>query len=310
PAYTKRRYVDALRSVLGEVTLQEACDRTGVDLLITAKDAAAGEETFFAAFVLEGTLRDGDAREGASSAMYSGVLLRAALEATMSAPTYFQPLERFVDGGVTAYNNPSLAAIQEAVAYHPAGQTGHGYDRERLTVLSLGTGCRPRFVELEDIADPNGLGALFWLDWLLSEAGDDASDMQSDLLRSELSRGLDYRRFQVSLDAEALTKLPDLPLPRSMRRRSGVDRLSDLTDRRLGRIRLDRVEDFGVMKTIGLALVRAIQTEATRRGLPPFGFDPVDERGRELFVTRRGEVERIRRQMSSPAWLDDPQRKL
>lgn len=34
----------------------------------------------------------------------------------MSAPTYFTPLERFVDGGTTTYNNPSLAAILEATS--------------------------------------------------------------------------------------------------------------------------------------------------------------------------------------------------
>ena len=39
------------------------------------------------------------------------------METTMSAPTYFYPLERFVDGGVTTHNNPSLAAFVEALTY-------------------------------------------------------------------------------------------------------------------------------------------------------------------------------------------------
>ena len=57
----------------------------------------ASEETFFSCF---------KQKDGSFYGTYKDVLLRAVLEATMSAPTYFNPLERFVDGGTTTYNNP------------------------------------------------------------------------------------------------------------------------------------------------------------------------------------------------------------
>ena len=50
------------------------------------------------------------------------------------------------------------------------------------------------------MAHPDGPDAYFWLQWIMTEAGDDASDMQNFLLRSGAFKGLDFRRFQISLD--------------------------------------------------------------------------------------------------------------
>src|SRR5262249_29429676 len=114
------------RELLGNVSLEDACKTTDLDLLITAHDVAEGEETFFS------YLRE----RPASKNRYARVLLRGAMEATMSAPTYFRPLERFVDGGTTTYNNPALAAVLEAVPY------GAGTDSARQpTLLPFRTGC-------------------------------------------------------------------------------------------------------------------------------------------------------------------------
>ncbi len=170
PEFTKKNYRSILKEIIGaDTTIQDACVKTGVDIMILAKDVAAGEETYFTCF------RDGDDHIGT----YKDVLLRAVMEATMSAPTYFTPLERFVDGGVTTYNNPAFAAIMEAVKYGPKGK----YDTSALTVFSFGTGCRPQFVLPENVAHPDGPDAYFWLQWMMTEAGDDASDMQNFLLR-------------------------------------------------------------------------------------------------------------------------------
>lgn len=299
PAYTKTAYVKALREQLGNATLQDVCNQAQLDLLITAKDVEAGEETFFSCF-------QSHSRK-ASPATYANTLLRAALEATMSAPTYFYPTERFVDGGVTAYNNPTLAAIQEAVTYSPLA-SAHQYDPNKLTVLSFGTGCRPRFVSLDDIQDPDTPGALFWLSWLLAESGDDASDMQTYLLRSPLMANIDFRRFQISLDQAALAKLPNLSFQTNPNAKPIT--LHDLTDDQLSKIKLDRVKDFPLMQSIGAALAQAITTHASARNLPPFGFDLLDQNAKDLFVTRRGDTHRIAKQMASPAWLDNPARKI
>lgn len=291
PLYSKVNYRNALRSIVGsKTTLQQACQHSGIDLMITAKDVVAGEETFFTCF------RDGPRWKGA----YRQVLLRAAMEATMSAPTYFTPLERFIDGGTTTYNNPTLAAIIEAVRYGPR----RAYAIDKLTVFSFGTGCRPQFVGPKEVLNPPGLDVKFWLHWLMTESGDDASDLQSYLLRTKaLFPGLDFRRFQVSLDRQAIRKLPNQPLGDIAE--TDADWLHDLGDEELAEMQLDKVGYFPVMKAIGRAVVEYIVQEAAGRGEKPFGFDLVNARRKALLVSRRGDVRRIQEQMASAQWLDE-----
>ena len=285
PDYTKKNYRNILKEIIGaNTTIQDACTKTGVDLMITSKDVAAGEETYFTCF------KDGNNYLGT----YKDVLLRAVMEATMSAPTYFTPLERFVDGGVTAYNNPALAAIMEAVKYGPKGK----YDTSALTVFSFGTGCRPQFVLPDKVAHPDGPDAYFWLQWIMTEAGDDASDMQNFLLRSGAFNGLDFRRFQISLDTEAIKKL----LNRELTDLHDVTAnwLCDLIHHDLADIPLDKVSLFPLMKIIGEAMVEYI----TQNQNPPFGKDLIDDKGKEVLVSRLGDIDRIKTQMSRPTWLD------
>jgi hypothetical protein len=292
PQYDKVNYRKALSEIVGvSTTLQQACKKSGVDLMITAKDVAAGEETFFSCFKNGSTWTGG----------YREILLSAAMEATMSAPTFFNPLERFIDGGTTTHNNPTLAAVIEAVRYGPRSKR-HVYDISKLTVFSFGTGCRPQFVTPDQVMSPPGPDVMFWLQWLMTESGDDASDMQMYLLRtSALFPGLDLRRFQISLDKEAIRKLPNHPL-------GDIDDtdanwLRDLGDKELADIQLDNVKYFPVMKVIGQAMVDFIVAHAKRRRKKPFSYDLVND-GKELLVTRRGDIQRIRKQLSTPRWLD------
>ena len=69
------------------------------------------------------------------------------MEATMSAPTYFSPLERFVDGGTTTYNNPTLSAVMEAVHYCPDTK----YKLNELTLFSFGTGTSIDFIKPKEV---------------------------------------------------------------------------------------------------------------------------------------------------------------
>src|SRR6185436_7890669 len=115
---------------------------------ITSKDMAAGEETFFTCFN----------KGGSFIGTYKDVLLRAVMEATMSAPTYFSPFERFVDGGTTTFNNPVMAAVLEALYYD--GQKK--YKQDELTVFSFGTGTVLRFIDPKDTNNPKGLDSIFW----------------------------------------------------------------------------------------------------------------------------------------------------
>jgi hypothetical protein len=291
PKYTKKHYRAILQSTLEDIRLSEACGRTGIDLLITSKDVAEGEETYFSC------LRDAD---GKSNGAYNDVLLRAVMEATMSAPTFFTPLERFVDGGVTTYNNPTLAAITEAVRYGPSGK----YLANALTVMSFGTGYRCQFVKPAEVPNPPGIDAYFWLQWIMSEAGADASDMQSYFLRSGICAGLDYRRFQISLDRTAIGKLPNQSL--SSDPHTPQQWLYDLTDEDLAGIELDDVKHFNVMRAIGAGIVAAMDQIAKAGGAKPFTVDLINPKTKsDLLVTREGDIERIKTQMSDPAWLDN-----
>jgi predicted acylesterase/phospholipase RssA len=285
PEYTKKYYRSKLKGYLGNISIAQVCVQNEIDLLITTKDVAAGEETFFSYFY-EGTPK---------AATYGDVLLRAAMEATMSAPTYFTPLERFVDGGVTTYNNPTLAAIIEAVQYG----TKDKYTLDKLTVFSFGTACRPQFVLPQDVTDPDGLDTKFWLQWLMTESGDDASDMQSFLFRSGLLKDLDVRRFQISLDSKAISNLENVDI--SDIPQVNADRLHDLSDEILSGIALDDVARFPLMQRIGTEIVKYIQKNQT----PPFSTGLVDDSGNDLLVSRLGDTAQILENMRNPEWLDD-----
>ena len=115
--------------------------------------------------------------------------------------------------------------------------------------------------------------------------------------------GCDYRRFQISLDARAIAKLPDLSLDRVDA--TDARRLSELSDEELSSIHLDNVAYFPVMKVIGNAWVEFLRQHARKVNRPMFSYDLVDALGKELLVTRAGDITRIARQMSDPAWVDN-----
>lgn len=285
PLYDKINYRRALSDILGNATLKEVCAKTDTDLLITAKDVAAGEETFFTCFC----------DEGEYIGTYKDVLLRAVMEATMSAPTYFSPLERFVDGGTTTYNNPTLSAIMEAVYYGPEKK----YDLSKLCVFSFGTGTSIEFIEPKGIKNPSGPDVLFWLDVVMRESSQDASKMQSYLIRSEIIPELDFRRFQISLDENTLEKIPDKNISQLNMEATW---LSELKNEDLKGIELDDVSKFDLMKVIGEAVVEYIMNDP-KGG--KFKKDLVDENKKELLVTAFGKIDRIKEQMSDPDWLDN-----
>lgn len=285
PEYSKMNYRKILKETVGDLTLKELCEKNSIDIMITAKDVIAGEETFFSYFTGNTT---------AKKYTYEDVLVRAALEATMSAPTYFAPLERFIDGGVTTYNNPAMAALIESVHYGPSNK----YVTDKITLFSFGTGCRPQFVNKGSVSDPKGLDVYFWLQWIMTEAGDDASDLQNYILRSGLIKGLDFRRFQLSLDKKAIKNLPNIDLTKIDD--IAADKLHDLSDEDLADIPLDKVALFPLMKEIGQAITQKI-TELQEH---PFCADLVDKNKKEILVSRLGEIDQIKKQLSDSKWLD------
>jgi hypothetical protein len=295
PAFDKKNYRNLLKNIVGDSTLGELNQANGLDCLFTAKDLAAGEETFFTCINNNGKI----------IGTYKSALLRGVLETTMSAPTYFSPIERFVDGGTTTYNNPAASAILEALIYGGAGK----YKLDELTVLSFGTATSLRFVDPLKTGDPKGLDALFWLNYVMGETSKDASEMLVDMLRSGLFKGLDFRRFQLSLDSISIQKLPDRKINHIPE--VEADWLHELSDDVLSHIDMADVSRFPLMKTIGEAVADFIcPPDEKNLAIPDrkanwFQTDFIDPKThRGSLVTAHGSVEAIKSHMSNAAWID------
>jgi predicted acylesterase/phospholipase RssA len=282
PEYDKKVFRKALKDTLGNVTLKEACAKNNIDILITSKNITDNEETFFTAFnTIDGI-----------KGTYQDALLRATLEATMSAPTYFSPLERFLDGGTTTYANPTLAALMEAVKYDGRVK----YALPKITLFSFGTGITVQSVSPKDAANPPGIDASFWLNYVMNESRQDAGSTQNDLLRAGLI-DIDFRRFQVSLDTVSLKKLSDrdiTPIPDS-----NAKRLYDLTGDDLNNIALDDVSKFDLMKVIGEAMVDYIMID--NKFQSDLNNTPTK---RDELVTAFENISTIKSMLTSADWLD------
>jgi patatin-like phospholipase/acyl hydrolase len=86
------------------------------------------------------------------------------VRASTAAPVYFPPETvewdpkdasktfKFVDGGVTPYNNPAFVLFR--MATHPSYRLGWATGEDKLLLVSVGTGISP---ELEDLAAGRGL---------------------------------------------------------------------------------------------------------------------------------------------------------
>jgi patatin-like phospholipase/acyl hydrolase len=281
PAYDKKNYRVALEQVLGDATLKDVCTKNNVDIFITSKDLTDNEETYFTCFnttEVKGTYQD--------------ALLRTVLEATMSAPTYFSPLERFVDGGTTTYNNPSLAAIMEAVNYDGVGK----YSLPNITMFSFGTGKLVKSVSPQQAANPGGIDAYFWLNYVMDESSQDASTMQVDLFRAGIMK-LDYRRFQISFDTAAIQKLPNLDI--TDLHFTNANNLHSLTDEDLN-VQMDDVSKFDLMKTIGTAMTQYIMDDSSQ-----FQRDLNNTPHlRDELVTAFDNVGTIKANVTNSGWID------
>lgn len=289
PAFSKEKYRKLLKQTIGDTTLEQACAQTELDMLITAQDMAAAEETFFSCFKQE---------DGTYHGTYKSVLLRATMESTMSAPTYFYPLERFVDGGTTTYNNPSMSALIEAVSYSFDQGKHAQYTLQQVTLFSFGTGVARHFIKPDDTLDPKGPDISFWLNWLMDRSPQDASAMQNDMFRSPMMEKLvDFRRFQISLDPTSIKKIPNIDALDEKKYKSKW--LHDLGEDTLGKIDMADVTRFDLMQVIGRQMAEYIVQSGNN-----FRKDLANNHGRDELVLATGDVPRILKQMSTPSWVD------
>jgi predicted ester cyclase len=296
PKFDKVNYRKYVKELVGDITLKKSCQQSKIDCMLTAKDMTAGEETFFTCFA---------DNKGNYKGTYQDVLLRAIMEATMSAPTYFAPLERFIDGGTTTYNNPTLAAVMEAVQYSGMKK----YSADKLTVFSFGTGTTLRFIQPTATHDPAGPDIKFWLDYVMSETGKDASEMQIDVLRSGLIPGLDLRRYQISFDEAAIQQIPDKDIKDVHSIKANT--LHELKNEELGEIDMSDVSKFPLMKIIGESVAEFIcpKGEAgltmSKRKANWFQNDfIIKDTQRGTLVTANGNPEVIKAQLADKNWLD------
>ena len=291
PAFSKEKYRGLLKEIVKEISLQDACAENDIDLMITSQDMSAAEETFFSCF---------KQADGSFYGTYKDVLLRAVMETTMSAPTYFHPLERFVDGGTTTYNNPSLAAFMEAVSYSSPfkDQQNSTYKISEITLLSFGTGISRQFIKPNETTNPHGVDVAFWLNWLMTAMGQDASAMQVDTLRSPMIRNvIDFRRFQISIDPASISKIPNIDALDE--HKYGSKWLHDLGDDVLGNIDMADITKFDLMKVIGQQMAEFIMESGNA-----FTTDLADK-NRDTLVSAFGDIIRIQKQLSSTGWLDN-----
>jgi len=291
PAFTKEKYRSLLKGIVKDINLEDACKLNDLDVMITAQDITASEETFFSCFKQD---------DGSYYGTYKNVLLRAIMEATMSAPTYFYPLERFLDGGTTTYNNPALAAFMEGVSYSRADKMVDlsAYQLFNITLFSFGTGISRQFIKPTETLNPHGIDVVFWLKWLMDHMGQDASAMQVNAFRSPMvCQTIDFRRFQISLDPTAILKIPNIDSLNE--HKYGSKWLHDLTEEMLANIDMADVTKFDLMKVIGQQVAEYIVQSGNN-----FREDLVDTKHNDLLVTASGDITRIQKQMSTPEWLD------
>jgi uncharacterized protein len=291
PAFSKDQYRAQLRDIIQDLKVWEACKLTQLDLMITSLDMAASEETFFSCFQLA---------DGTWFGTYKELLLRAVMEATMSAPTYFYPLERFVDGGTTTYNNPAMAAFMEAVSYSYPRESGRqsDYRLEAITLFSFGTGISRQFIQPLQAVHPHGIDIMFWLNWLMTQTGQDASAMQVDTFRSPMIKEkIDFRRFEISLDPDSIRKIPSVNTLDE--HKYGTPSLDKLGKDILGNIDMSDITRFDLMQVIGQQMAEYIMESGGG-----FTKDLADENGNDLLVTAFGDIQTIQKQMSQAAWLD------
>ena len=292
PAFSKDKYRTLLQKEVHDVNLEQACALKNLDLMITSHDLSAAEETFFSCFLQP---------DGKYYGTYKGVLLRAVMEATMSAPTYFNPLERFVDGGSTTYNNPALAAYMEAVSYSRADKREalSDYQLNSICLFSFGTGISRQFLKPMEAMHPHGIDIVFWLNWVMTATGQDASAMQVDAFRSPMIRqAIDFRRFQISLDPEAMQLLPDTDGLNP--HKYGSTRLHGLTEEVLGNIDMADVTKMDLMQVIGQQMAQYIGSPKGGAFTRDLAVD-----NRDLLVTTSGDIDRIKSQMADAAWLKE-----
>lgn len=173
--YDKKYLREMMNKLFGDTMLKEL----PVHIMITAKDVEKSKTVFFT-----------------DRGLYENEMLKDAAECSMSAPYYFKPKDQYIDGGVGAFNNPSLQAAIEAFKYL-------GYRPADTIMMSFGTGDEPNKMTRKKAKRMTGIG---WAGYVMGEGMQDANDQQVFLVR-HFYPDMDFRRYQLKFSREVMDRL-------------------------------------------------------------------------------------------------------
>jgi hypothetical protein len=265
---------------LGNLKLED-CEK---DILITATDTVKSETTYFSSF-----------QAGTQNAfgLYRTLPLRHVMEASMSAPTYFPPHGRFIDGGVGVNNNPCYIAAVEAMRYSHVQRPSPIYQPGNIAVFSFGTGAESNHMEPEDAMQRSNLG---WIDYVIGEGMDQANVQQSFVVEEELDEiegSVIFYRYQVYFSDHIETRkrlgellgeaIPDDFQLRSIRLDS-IDEDSFSFLDRLGEGFGKRLALDGFYVKLLPALHPASLNQKPRGRLIEYGYEPQSDRERVKYL--------------------------
>ena len=117
------------------------------------------------------------------------------IRASTAAPTYFEPgINRYIDGGISCYNNPSYAAFIGATKYlgWPAGA-------DKLRIYSVGTGYHPPVIPEGELDERNKIQMA---GYMVEELMDDINLLQNQIMQrlEDDQRLCWYRRYTIKFD--------------------------------------------------------------------------------------------------------------
>lgn len=230
-AYPLESFLSQLKPLIEEKSVYRLSDITDKVLLTTAKDTLTGETAFIV-----------NVGEGAEERKFKDWPIAAAVASSAAAPIFFPPVvNRFVDGGVSPYNNPCLMAAIEAIEYigkyaqkviamdesdkitaqkelsKAQLQELSKYKEGGVILISLGTGYPPDETTTDKVAKKTFLD---WMIYIMLEGIDDSLNQQVYLTRrlygpedsrsddpEKQSGKIDFRRLNPSLAKGDVEKL-------------------------------------------------------------------------------------------------------
>ncbi|MBI3914221.1 MAG: patatin-like phospholipase family protein [Chloroflexi bacterium] len=180
-------------------------DARKFDLVIAARDMHTARTRFFKSWKPE----------------YAAMPITTAVLASAAAPTYFPVVAgRYVDGGVGSFGNPTFIAAYEA-------RFVLGWKPEETTLISVGTGRVAGGGY--PIGAPDKLRSAQWIMPLMDALMSDANDQQSRVV-DQLFTGMDFRRFQISIEKIDLDDVAALDRLVEHGKRFGEMMVNDETD--------------------------------------------------------------------------------